>query len=145
VDDQHASTDPATHSHPEIFHLALPEDWARAQAAGRYEMSTRGLSLQDVGFVHCSTAAQLEDVANRFYRDVDALLVLRLDTSRLDADVRFEPPAPGSSELFPHVYGPIPVAAVVDVRSWKPAGNPTGEPSAQPAATPSPWSVTDLR
>lgn len=105
-----------------IFHLALPEDWDRAQQAGAYTMSTRGLALDDVGFVHCSTRAQLVGVADRFYADVDALYVLTVDPTRVPAEIRFEPPAPGVEELFPHLYGPLPLDAVIDVRRWQRTG-----------------------
>lgn len=101
-----------------IYHLALPDDWAAAIAIGSYEMSTRGITLADEGFVHCSLAGQLEGVARRFYADLDTLVVLHVDRDALDAALRFEPPADGIDELFPHVYGPIPVAAVSAITPW---------------------------
>lgn len=95
-----------------ILHLAFAADWAAAQAAGEYAVSTRGASLADVGFIHCSTTEQWRAVRERFYADVPAadLLLLSIDPTGLD--VRYEPPAPGADELFPHVYGPIPVGSV---------------------------------
>jgi glutathione S-transferase len=108
-----------------IYHLALPDDWAEAVAAGRYTVSTRGSTLDAVGFIHCSTASQIGGVFDRFYRDVADLLVLTIDPRRLDADVRYEPPAPGIDECFPHVYGPIPIEAVVDVAPFD-GGRPPG-------------------
>ena len=99
-----------------IFHLALTTDWAAAQRAGEYTVSTRGRDLGDVGFVHCSTAAQWPVVRSRFYADLpDAeLVLLTIDPARLGTEVRFEPGEPGSNDLFPHVYGPVPVRAVVE-------------------------------
>ena len=47
------------------------------------------------------------------------LVVLVVDPDRLTAPVRFEAMEPGGEE-FPHVYGPIPVDAVVDVEPWAP-------------------------
>lgn len=104
-----------------IWHLAEPADWEAAQAAGRYERSTRGASLDEVGYVHCSSPEQLPAVVAVVYADVTAdLVVLELDRDRLEAagsPVRDEPASPGDpgSELFPHVYGPVPVSAVVRV------------------------------
>ncbi len=112
-----------------IFHLALVTDWDAARAAGEYAVSTRGATLDDVGFVHCSTAAQWRGVRERFYADLPAadLVLLSIDPTGLD--VRYEPPAPAGAgsaasgpsdvveELFPHVYGPIPVSAVVGVEA----------------------------
>ena len=101
-----------------ILHLALPDDWAAAFETGSYTMSTRGVTLEEEGFIHCSYPDQVEGVAERFYADVDQLVLLTVDTSLVDAPVRDEPPVPGSDERFPHVYGPLPLAAVRDARLW---------------------------
>ena len=102
----------------ELLHLALPEEWAAARDVGEYRTSTRGRTLDDEGFVHCSYRRQLEGVANRFYADVSELVILHIDPELLDAEVRLEPPADGVDELFPHVYGPIPTAAVTATTWW---------------------------
>lgn len=108
-----------------IHHVALPADWAAAQAAGEYTTSTRGRTLDEVGFIHCAHAGQVRGVIDRFYADLTGpLLLLVIDPSRLAASVVEEPAAPGLSELFPHVYGPIPIDAVTDVRLLDPADLP---------------------
>lgn len=112
-----ALTVTSEHSDP-IFHLALPDDWARAFVSGQYEMSTRGRTLAEEGFIHASTWEQVEPTANRFYADVDQLVLLTIDMTRLDAEVRWEPPTPGVDELFPHIYGPLPISAVTANRYW---------------------------
>lgn len=101
-----------------LFHLALPADWDEARGSDSYRISTRGRSLDAEGFVHCSFREQLVGVAGRFYGDLDELVILHLDPELLDAEVRVEPAAEGSSELFPHLYGPIPTRAVVAVTRW---------------------------
>lgn len=104
-----------------LWHLAEPSGWAKAQAAGFYEGSTRGASLADVGFVHCSYPEQLVDVVSAVYADVIGdFVVLEVNRQRLEEgglSVRDEPgdPSDPGSALFPHVYGPVPVAAVVRV------------------------------
>jgi uncharacterized protein (DUF952 family) len=103
----------------EIWHLALPADWQAATTLGEYRVSTRGLTLEQQGFIHCSFADQVDGVAQRFYGDLSELVLLRIDTSRLGAPVVVEPPAEGIDELFPHVYGPIPVTAVVAATVWR--------------------------
>jgi uncharacterized protein (DUF952 family) len=50
----------------------------------------------------------------------DELVVLEIDTDRIDADVRVEN-LDGGEELFPHIYGAVPVAAVVAVRQMAPS------------------------
>ena len=89
----------------ELWHLAEGAEWAEAVRTGWYERSTRGLSLAEVGFVHCSHPDQLAGVAAAFYADAGDLVLLRVDTDRVPAEIRVE-------DGFPHVYGPIPVAAV---------------------------------
>jgi uncharacterized protein (DUF952 family) len=71
-----------------IFHVTTAADWAAAQAAGAYTLSTRGVTLEQEGYVH---SARLSS----------PVVVEQLG----DAD------AP-----YPHVYGPIDLDAVVEVR-----------------------------
>ena len=94
-----------------IYHLALAEDWRAAKTCGEYRRSTRGLALEQVGFIHASGAHQVEATFRRFYADAEAVVLLTLDPGRLDAPLRWEA-APDSGELFPHIYGPLPVGAV---------------------------------
>jgi uncharacterized protein (DUF952 family) len=103
----------------ELFHITERAPWDAARERGAYEMSTRGRSLRDEGFVHCSTRTQLPAVAEALYGDVDpaGLVVLCIDGDRLTAPVRYEAPTP-AEERYPHVYGPIPVDAVVRVEPW---------------------------
>ena len=71
-------------------------------------MSTRGRSLDDVGFIHCSTAEQVTGVADAFYSDDPlTLIVLELGVDAIEAsgtEVRWEL---AGGELFPHIYGPL--------------------------------------
>lgn len=109
-----------------ILHCFTPEEWAAATDTGVIAPA----SLDTEGFVHCSTAAQIEGVLNRFYADVSDVVIGEIDLARLaylapDSEVRWEAPAhpdgtpntDAEDDLrFPHVYGPIPVAAVTTTR-----------------------------
>jgi len=97
-----------------IFHVASEAAWISACAEGHYATSTRGRTLVDEGFIHASHEHQWRDVVDRFYGDVtEPLLLLVIDTDRLAAPVVTE--AVGDSdELFPHIYGPLNVDAVVE-------------------------------
>ena len=101
-----------------IWHIALHADWVHAENTGEYRMSTRGMTLADVGYIHCSKPEQIEGVAGRFYDDLKELLLLEIDPERVESEIIEEPPAPGIDELFPHIYGPLPIAAVRSVRQW---------------------------
>lgn len=97
-----------------IFHIALESDWTAAQATGSYTTSTVGHSLADVGFIHASRGDQWTGVRDRFYAEVgEPLVLLHIDTTLLDVPVVEEEGDPGTGETFPHVYGRLPVAAVV--------------------------------
>ncbi len=104
-----------------MLHLITPAEWAAAQASGRIAPP----SLAAEGFVHCTDGDELMlAVANRFYGAYDGeLLVVDIDESRLSSLVVRETPAhpdgrpaAAGEPLFPHVYGPVDVAAVVRVR-----------------------------
>jgi len=105
-----------------LYHIALPADWESARESGTYACSTRGVTLADEGFIHCSRAHQVEATANRFYGDVTELVLLTIDEAALDAPVVDED-LYNTGDTFPHVYGPIPVTAVVDARTWTPAAD----------------------
>jgi uncharacterized protein (DUF952 family) len=97
-----------------IFHIAERPDWEAAQAAGGpYEVSTRGRTLTEVGFIHASRdETQVRAVRRAFYAGCGDLVLLVIDTDGLD--VRYEPVG---DDVFPHIYGPLPLDAVTEVRS----------------------------
>jgi uncharacterized protein (DUF952 family) len=98
-----------------ILHVTTRAAWEAAVAAGTPYAHP---SLDSEGFVHCSTDAQLVGTLGRYFAGADrtTLVSLVVDPDRLgdEADLRWEPSTGG--EDFPHVYGPIPLDAVVDVR-----------------------------
>lgn len=98
-----------------IFHITSRATWAAAQAQGAYAAD----SLVAEGFIHCSDDHQVLWVANQRFRGRQDLVLLSIDPVRLDADVRYEN-LEGGTQLFPHVYGVIPIHAVVEVRPMTP-------------------------
>ncbi|WP_432149771.1 DUF952 domain-containing protein [Streptomyces sp. bgisy029] len=124
-----------------LLHLAEAPRWEAARGTGTYEMSTRGRTLQEEGFIHLSLPSQLPGVARMLYGDGGGsedgdgdgghdLVVLVVDPARLTAPVRYEAMKPGGEE-FPHLYGPLPVDAVVEVRrfeDWHQARREEDEP-----------------
>ena len=101
----------------EIFHVALTRDLDKARSSGFYESA----SLQDEGFIHCSTKDQLPGVLKRYFQDVDDFEIVKIQAQKLDEDLQpvFENTS-GGTELFPHIYGAIPLFAIERKNTEKP-------------------------
>lgn len=115
-----------------LVHLCNTEQWALArQEVGLFPDTGSGGE-----FIHLSTPEQVHLPANRLYRGCDDLILLHIDPARLDAPLRWEPGVPTDPEsmLFPHLYGPLPVAAVVRVTAYPPADDGTFGPLAGDSA-----------
>lgn len=102
-----------------IVHICSRADW---QAAGH---TYAPASLDDVGFVHCSDLGTAHLPADALYAGRTDMVLLQVDEDRLDAPLRWEPGSPPhpAGIWFPHVYGPIPEAAVVAVHDFPPGGD----------------------
>lgn len=98
-----------------VYHCSLVSDWRAAQQVGTYTISSRGRTLEEEGFVHASYAEQVSGVLDRFYADLaEPLCLLAIDPDLLDVPLVAEN-LMGGTELFPHIYGPVPIAAVTEV------------------------------
>jgi uncharacterized protein (DUF952 family) len=110
-----------------VLHIAHRDIWEESSAGGYY----RPLSLGTDGFIHCSTLEQTVETANQFYLGQEGLILLCIDTGKVDAEVRFEGPAgagdPRAASLFPHIYGPLNVSAVVRIVELVPLPDGTFE------------------
>jgi uncharacterized protein (DUF952 family) len=93
-----------------ILHVAPGEMWRTALTSGHYDSSP---------FVHCSTGRQVRIPWRTLYATTDDLILLLIDDGAIDAPVRYEAAVAGE-EAFPHVYGPIPVQAVVAAEPIEP-------------------------
>lgn len=107
-----------------IYHITSRAEWEAAQRAGDY----RTPSLESEGFIHNSTADQAPRVANAVFAGQQGLILLCVETDKLTAPLKYEPPvhvAAGTpktreGELFPHIFGPLNLDAVVDVVDFPP-------------------------
>jgi len=97
-----------------ILHITTKDQWAEAQSHPVH----RGDTLGTEGFIHCSTPQQVVAAANTYFPGKDGLVLLVIDPERVQAEIRFE--ATGGTEAHPHIYGPLNLAAVVQVLPFPP-------------------------
>jgi len=93
-----------------IYHLCRADEWQSAVVAGTYRGSSQDLAD---GFIHFSTADQVRDSAARHRAGQEGLVLLGVSIAFLGDALRWEPA--GGGEMFPHLYGPLPITAVVSV------------------------------
>jgi uncharacterized protein (DUF952 family) len=91
-----------------IYHVTKKEAWKTALQNGFYEAA----SLASEGFIHNSTMPQVAGVLERYYKNETNLVLLHIDETKLTAPLKYELAA-SVNELFPHIFGPINVDAVV--------------------------------
>ena len=103
-----------------IYHITNQAQLAQAIQEGTYVTP----SLEAEGFIHLSQRHQVLKVANSFYKGQENLVCLIVDTSLLEAPLKFEPPAHPDgkvhtdipeSEMFPHLFGRLNMSAVIAV------------------------------
>ncbi len=91
-----------------VFKIVATEEWAKAQAAGVF---TGAAVDRADGFIHFSTAEQAPETAAKWFAGRDDLTLAAIDAEALGDDLRWEPSRGGA--LFPHLYGPLPMSAVL--------------------------------
>ena len=106
-----------------LLHLVAPSEWRAALAAGAIHPTV-------AEFVHLSTPEQVAVAANGHYAGRNDLYLLVLDPERIDVEVRWEESEPPMH--FPHAYGPVPTAAVLDVLPYPPADGVFATPTLPP-------------
>ena len=96
-----------------IFHLAKKAKWDKAKESGHYCWSSRRLSYESEGFVHCCVAEQIPTIRQKYYEDLadDDLVVLRLD-SAIAVPVILEDD--GTGTRYPHLYGRLSPSMVAE-------------------------------
>ncbi|MEM6298894.1 MAG: DUF952 domain-containing protein [Bacteroidota bacterium] len=92
-----------------IYHIVEPNYFETFNGKALYFPE----SLAEEGFIHCSMENQIEGVIERYYAEKKQLIILKLDTNKLTAPVKFEKST--NDELYPHIYGKINLDAVVKI------------------------------
>jgi uncharacterized protein (DUF952 family) len=96
------------------LHIAKLEQWEQTESIRVYKSDT----LNSDGFIHCSTPQQVVKVANAVYHGQRRLVLLVIKPSKVQSEIRFEKSE--GEELYPHIYGPLNVDAVIKVHSFEP-------------------------
>jgi uncharacterized protein (DUF952 family) len=98
-----------------IYHLAPAARWLDWPAGAPYLPA----EYDSDGFIHCTAGDELIlKVANTYYRTSPAdFVLLVIDPQQLTAPLKWERSADALATLFPHIYGPIDRAAILEVRA----------------------------
>lgn len=96
---------------PLIYKICPEALWREAERAGVFVGAP--VDLQD-GYIHFSTAAQARETAAKHFAGQTDLLLVAVEASALGHALRYEPSRGG--DLFPHLYGPLPLSAVLWVK-----------------------------
>ena len=102
-----------------VYKICSRADWDAAIAEGEYRGSE--VDRRD-GFIHFSTGAQVDETLRRHFAGQRDLVLVAVDTTTLGAGLRYEPSRGG--QLFPHLYGALPVAAAREVIPIPPVDRP---------------------
>ena len=94
-----------------VYKICSAPEWRAAERAGVFEGSA--VDRRD-GFIHFSTAAQVAETAAKHFAGKRDLVLVAIDADRLGANLKWEPSRGGA--LFPHLYAPFTLDAVVFVR-----------------------------
>lgn len=95
-----------------ILHITSKESWDEALKSGKY---IKGVAAD--GFIHCSTPEQIDGVARRLFKGVQNLAILEIDPEKLQSKIKYENQTQGE-DLYPHIYGPLNLDAVVSVKDF---------------------------
>ena len=97
-----------------IVHLTTLARWEAAQETGAVDAPSRASE----GFIHCAFADQVGGVIERHWRGAGEIMALTLDPQALAGRLRVERSA-GSGQDYPHLYGELPLSAVLSARRMR--------------------------
>jgi uncharacterized protein (DUF952 family) len=90
-----------------IYKICSASAWREAERCGVYRGSSD--DVRD-GFIHFSTAAQVDETARKHFLGQRALFLIEVDAEALGDALRWE--RSRNDELFPHLYGELDLGAV---------------------------------
>lgn len=91
-----------------IYHVVMPDYWQQFAEKTAYTPPT----FKEEGFIHCCTKEQINYVLTTYFKGISAILLLKIDTTLLEAELKVEP---ANGQHFPHIYGAINKTAIVAI------------------------------
>src|SRR3989339_1032488 len=101
-----------------ILHACTKADWQKAQKDQEYKVS----SLDSEGFIHCSEADTIIGVANSHWKGRLDLVLLIINSVKVKSEIKYELD-PKGGKIYPHIYGPLNLDAVIKVKDFLPNSN----------------------
>jgi uncharacterized protein (DUF952 family) len=92
-----------------IYHIISEEDWKNVSKKESYSPD----SLSSEGFIHFSMSDQVNEVVKRYYKEVDDLMLLKVEISKLQSNLKFESVV--NYGIYPHLYSELKLENVVGV------------------------------
>jgi uncharacterized protein (DUF952 family) len=92
------------------FKILTAEQWTQFQADGIFQGAP--VDLAD-GYIHLSAADQLQGTLDKHFVGQSGLVIVEVDLATLGNSIKWEESRGGA--LFPHIYGPLPMAAVMSI------------------------------
>ncbi len=90
------------------YKILTSSQWEAFEAEGMFYGAP--VDVAD-GYIHLSTADQLEETLDKHFSGQSGLVVAEIDLSGFGDTLRWEPSRGGA--LFPHLYAPLPFDAVI--------------------------------
>ena len=97
-----------------LIHIIEEKTWQTIKSHQQYYSD----SLKEQGFIHCCLPDQVDFVLNNWFSGRRDMILLEIDSERLNAHLVFEN-LEGGEDMFPHIYGPLNMDAVI---AWHPSG-----------------------
>jgi uncharacterized protein (DUF952 family) len=97
-----------------LYKICTKAAFAAAEAKGRFEGSAD--DARD-GFIHLSASHQVHGTLVAHFRGQCDLVLIAVDPDALGKNLRWEPSRGGA--LFPHLYSPLDLTAVLSVEPLK--------------------------
>ena len=91
-----------------VYKICPEALWREAENSGTFSGAL--IDIAD-GFIHLSTAGQVEETAARHFAGQTDLLLVAIDSEKLGPALKYEPSRGGA--LFPHLYGALDLSAVI--------------------------------